>query len=158
VQLANRAGSDHLVHLAEVGVETAVEADLQLDARFGHCFQRGVDLGQVVVNRFFAEDVLTRRGGLDDDAGVGVGRGANGDRVDGRVVEDSVVVGERGGDVQVGGELLRGWQVEVGDGSDFSARDACSQAGGVDLADAPGADDSETERFGWIHAGFSFDL
>ena len=61
---ADLAADDRLAHAGEVGIEAAVEADLQLDAGLLDRRQRLVDLGQVEGDRLFAEDVLAGLGGL----------------------------------------------------------------------------------------------
>ena len=74
----------------EVGVEAAVEADLELDAGLGDGGQGGVDLGEAMVDGLLAEDVLAGAGGADDEVGVRVGGRADEDGVDVGVVQDLI--------------------------------------------------------------------
>ena len=69
--VADLALGDQVAHALEVGVEAAVEADLQLDACLVDGRQRAVDPRQIEVDRLLAEDVLARRGGLLDRSGRG---------------------------------------------------------------------------------------
>ena len=81
MRLADRAARDRVVHGLVRGVEAAVEADLERDARGLHLGQRAVDLGQVERHRLLAEDRLARPRGRGDQLGVRVGARADGDRV-----------------------------------------------------------------------------
>ena len=106
--------------------------------------EAGADALDVEVDRLLAEDRLAGAGGALDEVGVGVGRRADGDRVDVLGGEDRVDVGDLGarGLGQGGG----GRRVGVGDESDLAVG-ARRDVAAVDLADPACADNPESHAF-----------
>ena len=142
---ADFAGGHGLTHAGEVGIEAAIEADLQLHAGGFHGGEGAVDLIEIVGNGLFAEDVLAGLGGFDDQIGVGVGGRADQHRLDLRVGDD--FGGRYGhlGNIAAGSQRLRGLAIDVGDGDDLGLRQAEGQCFRVDLANAAGANDSDVQ-------------
>jgi hypothetical protein len=124
----------------EVGVEAAVEADHQHGAgRLDHA-QAGADAGEREVDGLLAEDALAGPCEALDQVGVGVGRRADHHGVD--VVGRLDRVDRPGlGAVLRGKRLGRGGD-RVGDRHQPGAGIAGDRAG-MDLADAPGAEQAE---------------
>ena len=116
-----------------------------LTPAFVHGCQRVVDHGQIVVDGFLAEDVLARRRSLDDDLGMGVGGRADDDGIDGRAVDDHVIVLHREVDAELVGRTLGRGFVDVGHEQTAGVGDARGDVCGVHASDATGADESEIE-------------
>ena len=141
IDLADLAAADHVVNGAVVVVEAAAEADLELDA----CFLRRVDgsvhLGQIIVDRLLAEDVLASVSSLDDVLGMGVGRGADEHCFDLGIVQDVIcVLGGVRDAAGLGKSLGLLIHERVGDGLDL--RHEHRNVLCVYLADASGTDNA----------------
>ena len=137
---ADRPLGDALAQRGEIGVEAAVEADHQRRAGLSDHFEAGADAIDVEVDRLLAEDRLAGAGGALDEIGVGVGRRADGDRVDVLRCEDRVDVSDLGarGFGQSGG----GGRVGVGD-EGHAAAGTRGRVAAMDLADPARPDDPE---------------
>ncbi len=75
--VSHLAGGDHLAHLLEIFIEAPVESNLQLDACLRNGRQRVINFIQIEREWFFAEDLLSRQGGVFDDAVMRGGGGGN---------------------------------------------------------------------------------
>ena len=147
VRSADFTACDSLAHAREVGVEAAVEADLEFDTGAGDRGQRAIDARQRVIDRFFAEDVLAGLRGFHNEFGMGVGGGADQHRVDRRIGED---LGGGGGDpwnAEARRGVTRRLRIDVCDDGGIGLRQTVGQGLRVHLADAAGADDSYIDGF-----------
>ena len=143
LHVADAAALDDLVHVLEVAVKAAVEANLILHARALDLVEHDLDLVQIVVDRLFAEDVLAGARRLDGDRRVRIRRRADEHGLDVRVFEDLVVVVVPVGHVELLRQLLGRRGVDVGNGDQLRVRHAVDEVVGVQLADAAGADDAD---------------
>jgi hypothetical protein len=143
--LADLAAPDRIMNPTEVGVEAAIEADLQLDAGPVGRGQRAVDLGQRMGNGLFAKDVLARVGCLFDETRMGVGPGADQHCIDCRVAQHVAVVGGGVRYLELIGKLLGGGCVDVRHSQQLCCWNAIGQRCGMHLADAPRADQADVQ-------------
>ena len=137
---ADRALGDALAQRGEIGIEAAIEADHERRAGLLDDFEAGADALDVEMDRLLAEDRLLGPRGALDEIGVGVGRRADGDRVDVLGGEDRVDLG----DFAAGrlGQGSGGRRIRVGDESHLAVG-ARRDIAAVDLADPTRADNSE---------------
>ena len=127
---------------AIVGVEAAVEADLQLNAGLFHSGQRMVDDDEVVIDGLLAEDVLACGSRFHDDLGMGVGSRADHDGIHGRAVDDHAVVFDRIVDAKLVGGALGGILVDVCDEQAACIGNTGCDMLGMQAPDSPGSDQS----------------
>ena len=127
----------------KVGVEAAVESDLQLNSGGFHGGERAVDLFEAVGDGLLAEDVLAGFGGRDDQIGVGIGGRADQHRFDRGSGEYPCTDAATFGNAAMGGQRLRGLAIDVGDRHDLRLRQPEGQRFSMYAADAASAYDSE---------------
>ncbi len=87
VHIPDLALLDQVAHPLEVVVEAAVEAQLQLHLLLFRHLDRLQSLCDREVDGLFTEDVLARSGRGHGVVGVGIGGGADEDRIDGGIVD-----------------------------------------------------------------------
>ena len=133
-----------LLQIAEIGIVAAVEADEQRHAGFCDHRQALFDALDRQRDRLFAEDGLAGAGRLLDQVGVGIGRGADEDRVNVLGGDDLLHRGRLRADG--GGKLLRRLGNSVGDVGDAGA--ARSRDGlRVHIADPASTEHSKPHHF-----------
>ena len=143
LHVPDAAGGDHFAHALKIPVKPAVEAHLVLDARFLDRLQHRLDLAQVVVDGLFTEDVLSGLRRLDGDGRMGVGGGAEEDRVDFRVVQNVMIIRRSDLYAQFFRQFFRRRKVHIRDRRDLRVRHPVYEVCRVKLADAPRADDPD---------------
>jgi hypothetical protein len=138
-------GGDHIAGLLEVGVKTAVEAQLQFDPLPFDCGQGGIDNAQIKGNRFFTEDMFAgcRRSG--DELSVGIGAGANNDRIDGLIVKNNLGVWRSQRNLVIGRTFFGCIQKHVGYSYQSGLRNPVGQSFGVNPANPAGANESNID-------------
>ena len=126
-----------------MGIKSAVEAYHVFQILALKSLDNLFDLRQIMVDGFLAENVLAGVDRLDRDRGMCIGRGADQDCVDLRIIQDLLVI--------CGGVLYAhalspcsGLFIHEGicDCLDHAVADACADAGDVQLADSAGTDDT----------------
>ena len=122
-------------------VKPALKAHLQAHARLVHGSQRTVRCLQVQGNRLLAEDLLASFSGSDDQRCVAIRRGADDDRVDGRIGDDALRVIAPAASAYPLGKRLGRRAVHIRDDRQLCPWNQRSQCGGVALSDAPSADE-----------------
>ena len=143
IYLADLAAANHVVNGAVVVVEAAAETDLQLYASLFGCVDGSVNLGQIIVDRLFAEDMLACVSSLDDVLGMGVGRGADEHCLNLGIVQDVIcVLGGVRNAAGPGKSLGLLIHERVGDGLDLHLRHEHRNVLCVYLADAACTDDT----------------
>ena len=148
---ADFTGLDRLAHTQKVGIEAAIETHLQLDSGGCNRGEGAVDFLQAERNGFFAKDVLAGLGSGHDQVGMGIGRRANGHRVDGRVGDNLGAGGDNFRNIAAGSNRLRGGLLQVRDGGEPCAGHAEGKAFSMHRADASCADQSKTKFvFHWV--------
>ena len=149
LHLADLAFFDRFAHRAVVVVVTAVETDL-IDELFRGSEQRCFDffdLFNALIDRLLTEDVLACRDRFQRDLGVQVGRSADQDRIDARIIQDLRIVGVNAFDADglcPFGDF--GLHVRIRDRKDLCVRNAGKDAFCVDLTDAARADDANVNH------------
>ena len=143
VDLADLAVAYHVIDCAVIMVKAAAEADLQLDAGLLGRVDRRMHLGQIIVDRLFTEDVLACMRRFDDVLGVRVGRGADQNRFDFRIVQDVVcILGAVRNATLLGKSFGFFIHERVSDGFELHLRHKHGNVLGVDLADTACADNT----------------
>ena len=103
-----------LADASEVGIEAAVESDLQFDSGGFYRCQGAVDLVKAVSDGLLAEDMLAGFGGLHDEIGMSLGGGADEHGLDGGVGDYLRAGFGDSGNAAVGGQRFRGLAIQVG--------------------------------------------
>src|ERR1051325_7486881 len=107
--ITNFALGNHLANPAEVRIEATIETDLKSYPSLFHCFQRSVNLCQVVIDGLLTEDMFAGLRCLDDYLGMRVGGGTYRNGVNGRVGENRLIVIHSDRDMQTDSQLLSLW-------------------------------------------------
>ena len=146
LHLADLAVLDRLAHCAVVVIVATVEADL-IDKLLGACGKRRLDffdLCYALVDRLFAEDVLACRDRFERELRVLIGRRADQNGVDARIVQNLMIIRADVFDadgLRPFGDL--GLHIGVCKRDDLRIRHARKNALCVDLTDAARADDTD---------------
>ena len=123
VDLADLAIAYHVVNCTMVVVKAAAETDLQLNARFLGSIDCRMHLREIIIDRLLAENVLACVRSLNDVLGMGVGRRANQNCLDFRIVQDIVcILGAILDAISLGKRLGLLVHKRVCDGLDFHLR------------------------------------
>src|SRR5579863_2616595 len=141
LECADRPLGDPLAQGGEIGVEASIEADHQSSARLSDDVETGAHAANVEVDRLLAEDRFPGASSALDEIGVGVGRRADGDRVDVPGGQDRLDVGDlSAGRFGQSGRRRRVGVRDVGDLAVAARRDIAA----MDLADPTCAYDTES--------------
>ena len=152
VDLADLARPDGLIDGPVVVVKTAVEAHLELDPGLFRLSDDLLHPLDAVVHRLLHEHVLSCLCHFDGVLGVEVGRGADDDGLDFRVIQNEVHVIDDVGDAQALQELHRLLAHEgVGNDLDLHLGDKLGDVLRVYLADASGANDTDFNSLHSVH-------
>lgn len=144
LQGADAAVGHGRVDRGEGGVEAAVEAEHDGGRHGIELGAGGLDVLHVQGDRLLAQDRLAGLGGREEVGDVQGGGRADDDGVDVRVGEDLLGLLARAGPVETG-EVLGGRAHGVADEGELGLR-VGGDGLGVDVADAAGADDGDSEH------------
>ena len=141
---------DELAQTRKIVIEAAVEADLQLHARFVGRFKHGFHLLWCKIYGLFAEDMLPGLCRLDGDIRVRIRGGADKHRVDFFIRKHF-----RNGRVDFFNaefllEFFEPLRAYVRDAVNARSGNSICNGLRVELADPPGPDDADIELFHWV--------
>ncbi len=143
LHLPDLAGLDGRAHRPMSGVEPPVEADHERHSGPVDSVQRAIHLRDVEADGLLAEDRLARLCRPDDEVDMRLTRGADGDRIDVRRLDE--LVNRQGPDLQFGGDLRRRVGERVSHRHDASPWHLPSQDRGMHSADPTDARDTHPD-------------